>query len=246
VWNSYGLRGERLDTQSFGLQPIIYNGQLYGYYGTETVLTQNIYFAGRLIASNGTTVATDRMGSTRLDENGNRAEYFPYGETFSSSLSVPDLFGTYARDSGSELDYANQRYYTSTYGRFTTPDRYEARARGANNPGSPGSWNRYGYVQGDPANGADRRGMYLDAQECIGNPDACVAENEAEASLSASGCVYMEGEPIYCNDSGPAGVDSRHPTLPMPQCSISLYERSAGGSPGNHTYLDVSGTVSGQ
>jgi RHS repeat-associated protein len=95
------------------------------------------------------------MGSTRLDENGNRAEYFPYGETFSSSLSVPDLFGTYARDSGSGLDYANQRYYTSTYGRFSRPDPHPGSAK----LGSPGSWNRYAYVGGDPINRNDPRGL---------------------------------------------------------------------------------------
>jgi hypothetical protein len=94
-------------------------------------------------------------------------------------------------------------------------------------------------VLGDPVNGTDRRGTFLDAQQCISNPDACVAEDEAEASANASGCVYMDGAPVYCNDSAPAGVDNSHPV--QPQCSISLFERGVPGSwsPGIHTYLDV-------
>jgi RHS repeat-associated protein len=55
------------------------------------------------------------------------------------------------------LDYADQRYYASAYGRFNTPDPYIAAAKGANDPSTPGSWNRYAYVQGDPVNGYDPR-----------------------------------------------------------------------------------------
>jgi len=57
-----------------------------------------------------------------------------------------EKFGTYTRESATGLDYAIQRYYTSTYGRFVTADRYQASARGANNPAGPQSWNRYTYV----------------------------------------------------------------------------------------------------
>jgi RHS repeat-associated protein len=91
----------------------------------------------------------------RADENGNKAEYYPYGETVSSSVSVPDLFGTYAREA-SGLDYANQRYYASAYGRFVAPDPSDA----GSNLQNPGSLNPYAYVVGDPVNQIDPRGLY--------------------------------------------------------------------------------------
>jgi len=51
------------------------------------------------------------------------------------------------------FDYADQRFYASTYGRFNTPDR--KKGNGAN----PGSLNRYAYVAGDPINKNDPRGL---------------------------------------------------------------------------------------
>ena len=63
-------------------------------------------------------------------------------------------FGTYTRDSYTGLDYADQRFYASTYGRFNTADQYMASAGLTN----PGSWNRYSYVLGDPINNKDPNG----------------------------------------------------------------------------------------
>jgi RHS repeat-associated protein len=49
------------------------------------------------------------------------------------------------------VQYADQRYYASNFGRFMSPDPYEASA----GPKDPGSWNRYTYTRGDPINRAD-------------------------------------------------------------------------------------------
>ena len=59
------------------------------------------------------------------------------------------------RDSYTGLDYADQRFYASTYGRFNTPDPYSA----SGGPGDPSSWNRYSYTRGDPVNRIDRSGL---------------------------------------------------------------------------------------
>lgn len=50
---------------------------------------------------------------------------------------------------------AHQRYYTSTLGRFMTPDPYSA----SGGPADPESWNRYSYTRGDPINRADPIGQ---------------------------------------------------------------------------------------
>jgi RHS repeat-associated protein len=125
-------------------------------YGTAQQVTQNVYFAGRLIQSNGRTVVTDRLGSVRANDAGDTFGYYPYGEELTvKNPQDREKFATYTRESATGLDYANQRYYSSTYGRFSRPDPY-----GDNwDPGNPGSWNMYAYVNGDPVNFNDPDGL---------------------------------------------------------------------------------------
>ena len=65
-------------------------------------------------------------------------------------------------DSVSGLDYANQRYYSNTYGRFMTPDPYQGTSGGPGDPNNPQSWNRYMYTLGDPVNFIDPAGLDAD------------------------------------------------------------------------------------
>jgi RHS repeat-associated protein len=53
-------------------------------------------------------------------------------------------------------DYADQRFYASTYGRFLTPDPMGAKAA---DPNDPDSWNRYAYAIDDPINRNDPDGL---------------------------------------------------------------------------------------
>jgi RHS repeat-associated protein len=64
-------------------------------------------------------------------------------------------FETYYRDGTNALDYARNRHYSSTLGRFLTADPY----RNSAGPADPGSWNRYAYVGGDPVNWYDPGGL---------------------------------------------------------------------------------------
>jgi RHS repeat-associated protein len=65
---------------------------------------------------------------------------------------------TYYRDA-SGLDYAQNRYYANTLGRFTSPDPYMALDDSANDPSDPRSWNQYVYVKGDPVTYYDPEGL---------------------------------------------------------------------------------------
>lgn len=49
----------------------------------------------------------------------------------------------------------DNRYYSPVYGRFTSPDPYQA----SGGPADPGSWNRYQYVLGDPITYFDPNGL---------------------------------------------------------------------------------------
>ena len=99
----------------------------------------NVYFAGRLIMTDGGSVVTDRLGSVRRRMNsdgywGEQLNYFPYGEEQVVTASDKEKFGTYLRDQKTNLDYADQRYFASGFGRFVTPDPYEASGGPARTP----------------------------------------------------------------------------------------------------------------
>jgi RHS repeat-associated protein len=116
-------------------------------------MSDNLYFAGRLIKSNGQWVVTDRLGSV-VKSGTETLRYFPWGEERTVTAHNRDKFATYHRDA-SGLDYALNRYYSSSHGRFLTPDPYVASAA----PTNPQSWNRYPYVENDPVNFADPWGL---------------------------------------------------------------------------------------
>jgi len=135
------------------------------------------YFGGRMLGDE------DRLGSRG-------GKYFPYGDDRSNPPPANDTvkFATYTRDSATGLDYADQRYYGSTYGRFASPDQYRANSGGPGDPTDPGSWNRYSYVTGDPVN-------YYDSHGTI------------RYCTSGDGCPPPSPDPCYdaangCNDPG--------------------------------------------
>jgi len=140
----YGVDGRRMGT---------YQVYLVGYSLSIQETDRNLYFAGRLIASGGKWVATDRLGSVVKRET-ERLRYFPWGEEQVTTTQNRDKFGTYYRDS-TGLDYAMNRYYASQHGRFLTPDPYRSPSAVRN----PIEWNRYLYVIADPVNLIDPWGL---------------------------------------------------------------------------------------
>ena len=82
-------------------------------------------------------------------------KYFPFGEEIRRTAGTAAKFGGYVRDDASGLDYAEQRYYSSSLGRFMTPDPFERSAHVK----SPNSWNRYAFVNNDPINRVDPHGL---------------------------------------------------------------------------------------
>jgi RHS repeat-associated protein len=150
----YGVHGEKLTTFT------LFSSQ------TAAQVMNNVYFAGRLVErynnafGRNAYVFADRLGSV-----GNGASTFlPYGEELATPQTPNDVekFATYTRDSTSGLDYADQRFYNSTYGRFMSPDPYKA----SGGPGNPTSWNRYAYVESDPVNHRDSTGQLIDPDHC--------------------------------------------------------------------------------
>jgi RHS repeat-associated protein len=128
----YGAQGEKLGRFGYGS-------------GVFTTLRRTVYFGSRVL-----TEGLDRLGSW-WDQGG----YYPYGEAQNSGFNDFDKFATYYRDGTSLLDYARNRYYSSTLGRFISADPFVNSA----GLGDPGSWNRYAYAGGDPVNRFDPGGL---------------------------------------------------------------------------------------
>jgi RHS repeat-associated protein len=130
------------------------------------VVKTNIYFGKRLAQSGGDVVVADRLGSTRAwsakkdakkgtKTGAKTASYTPFGEKVQGRDDDDSKFDGYVEDVATGLKYAEQRYYSSTLGRFMSPDPYEKSAHLAN----PNSWNRYAFVSNDPINRTDPHGL---------------------------------------------------------------------------------------
>jgi RHS repeat-associated protein len=172
IWNyTYGAGNERVEAQgpADGSRRVYFydvTGELLGEYSVLVDGPGKLYpkqerlrvsFAGRPLEWE------DRLGSKvvgPIDQQTGQAtryRYYPYGQNIGTNVGWDDVqFATYTRDGATGLDYARNRYYTRTWGRFLSPDPYVA----SGGPADPGSWNRYAYVQGDPVNFNDPGGQY--------------------------------------------------------------------------------------
>ena len=126
---------------------------------------RDVKFAGRMVIQNYLPVAVDRLGSvvanpTRGSVGSTAPKYYaPFGEQYNEAQSGVGFpgntnFATYFHEETTGLNYADQRFYNATYGRFMSADPYEPSA----GPEDPDSWNRYSYVGNDPINLIDPTG----------------------------------------------------------------------------------------
>ena len=185
-------------------------GQLLESYRAWNDITDYVYFGGRLLytLSAGpavTRIYSDRLGSTRATETIEQygggwttRNYYPFGEEMTTSSNNEYKFASTYRDSATGLDYAMMWYYASGTGRFLSTDPYRA----SGGPADPQSWNRYAYVQNDPANFIDPKGMYL----CV--PGVTCALEMAGSGAGNDGMVVV------------GGVDN--PNKPEPESGVGI------------------------
>jgi len=153
--------------------------------------------------------------------------FISYGEEITSTNNDTYKFAQLYRDSDSGLDYAKARFYASGIGRFLTPDLSTTGLH----PDTPQSWNRYGYVIGNPVNGTD-----------ISGRDYCF---DASGPCDDGGCGYADGDPLAyletpgCDDGGGGG-----PAQPVPlDCEFVNWQALPGQIAGNITAYGPNGEL---
>ena len=142
----------------------------------------------RLGASGATTlfVHKDHLGSTRVMTamNGtvyDSMDYLPYGEQIAGGSTTTHKFTGKEHDAESGLDDFEARYFSSSLGRFQSPDQPGADQQ----PDDPQSWNLYSYVRNNPTGNVDPSGRacvsglndsstYCQRADLYGNLDALV------------------------------------------------------------------------
>jgi RHS repeat-associated protein len=120
-------------------------------------------------------LVTDQLGTPRMifDQSGSlanisRHDYLPFGEElfagvggrttaqgYTNSDGLRQHFTQKERDIETGLDYFLARYYSSTQGRFTSPDEPLMDQE----EGDPQSWNLYSYVRNNPLRFTDPTGQ---------------------------------------------------------------------------------------
>jgi RHS repeat-associated protein len=234
----YGTGGKKLAT--YTIASITGNTQV-----NFTMQSRNVYFSGKLISAEGNAVAVDRLGSVRWNAASGGHTYYPYGVEYSATTNDTEKYATYTRDTLTGLDYAKNRYYSSTWGRFMAPDPSHA----SMHLQTPLSWNRYTYTLGDPIGGNDPRGLDSDDDGDDGCPDGqmCFFGGGSGGGSSAgwggggdgdgsvvtdtpSGSGYINtspgaGIPVVSSTFTPAGED---PTAPLANGDVPIWGSNGG------------------
>ena len=90
-------------------------------------------------------------------------------------------------------NYAWNRFYSATWGRFSSPDPY-VMSGGLTHPQG---WNRYSYVENDPVNLTDKTGLHLDQcadpEEAAINPYCLLRKDDARPYIFAAVVPHPEG-----------------------------------------------------
>jgi RHS repeat-associated protein len=177
----FGIDGKQIGTYTAGAAWNNTQTQIpLSFYST----TQRVYFGPKLVATFDWQGYQHGVVQDRLESVG---KYYPFGEERNSPPLANDQvkFATYTRDSATGLDYADQRYYANTFGRFMTGDPYRPSMDATN----PGSLNRYAYVWNDPINSNDPEGLCVIMGQTY--PDPCFKVGGSAAGLSTSMNIFL-------------------------------------------------------
>lgn len=194
---------------------------------SNAAFSEYVYLAGQRVArsdyeNNVYYYFEDQVGSSReiaeIPSSGSAtlcydADFFPYGgeDVFTNTCAQNYKFTGKERDAETNNDNFGARYFSSTYGRFLSPDPANAGA----DPTNPQSWNMYSYVLNNPLVYTDPTGLYCSDQngnEMVddqGNP----ISTDPQSCANANGqWITVDGQPNQTNtvtvNAGPDPVSA--------------------------------------
>ena len=197
-WNLYGLNGERLGTYTytFGRNVTYINGVDYDatlVYPARA--SRNIYFGGRLIQSNNTTVGVDaRFGAC---------------ERIGADVRILSLrrrnglwnheWPREVRDVHARIERHRLRKPAVLFkhiGAFTSADPLHQTATSPAAPNTPGTWNRFAYTATDPINRFDSSGTSNCVVDSFDDSDGSdVSLGSLWCGITASGSTRCYSRP---------------------------------------------------
>jgi RHS repeat-associated protein len=179
---------------------------------TGAVLIDYVYSGGRMIAkvesASTKYFLSDRLSvRLSLDTSGNvigRQGHLPFGEDFAESgTQEKHHFTSYERDGESGTDYAVNRQYSATIGRFNRPDPADASVRS----NRPQTWNRYTYVNNMVPDRVDPTGLFP-----VGEgppPDPCTGMSAGECLCrTVPEACYGKHPPLEDGGNGGSGGET--------------------------------------
>jgi RHS repeat-associated protein len=215
----YDAEGNRVEKQGVGVTDTIYFGGQPIARLAAGQWTDLIYGPTGLLAEvpgteNGQPIyrVQDHLGSTvgTLLADGsfvNPMDYKPYGQVLAGSTSDPYQFTGLERDQESGLDHTQFRQYSSTNGRWMSPDPYS----GSMDLSNPQSFNRYSYVGNMPLGFTDPTGLVTrgdpppKGSSDSGDLGAAVATAGVTWAINKIASMFIHPQCSHCTTSRPNG-----------------------------------------
>jgi len=211
------------------------DGKVVGIYSTSgglALVNTYAYFRGRKVGQK-----EDRLGTV---QNGSR--FYPYGEESPATGQDKDKFATYWRDGNTGFDYAMNRYYMSAHGRFLSPDPYPGSATAARS----GSWNRYGYTEGNPVDRNDPTGLFMNFKDMEAADEAYNREVDRTQGPGGGdhGLAFGSDTGAFVPQSPNAILEFGTAISPTGQTGLPVYTVASKAAYGSALELVASGVVS--
>jgi RHS repeat-associated protein len=167
TWDGGRVLAEHNAATGAGIADYVYASNLMIGTGSGNALSGTASFTYFLSDRLNTRVLTDKYGNYAGQQS-----HLPFGEDFGESgTQEKHRFTTYERDAEATTDYAVNRHYEYTLGRFAAADpiadgAFQSNRRGGcsgrggqTNADNPESLNLYGYSGNDPINSSDPTGL---------------------------------------------------------------------------------------
>ena len=188
---TYDAQGRRISTwrtsDNFGTE-----GRMY--WGRKQIAFRN----GPTFFEHQSYLGTDRMRTSYLGAVAATEVSLPYGDDLNQSVSVASAdqdnnqFAGQEHDAESDSEHAQFRQYSSTQGRWMSPDPYD----GSYNLGNPQSLNRYVYSLNNPLGFIDPSGLLAACEWDDGTWD----DEPGDGGATQSECKGQGGTWVVVNE----------------------------------------------